>query len=100
MRDLICVPIHPGEVLGEVYMRSVQPPLTVHDVADSVNVPPKELVKFLAGQRSVTMPLAARLAMRFRTTTAYWIGLQSLYDNQSQAVRLAPGPHRITKTPR
>ncbi len=100
MKDLIGQPIHPGEVLGEVYMKSAQPPLSVHDVAESIDISPRELVSFLEGQRPATMPLAARLAMRFRTTPAYWLGLQALYDTQSHASSLALVRSLITKPPR
>ncbi len=99
MMSLSQEPIHPGEVLDVVYMRPVQPPLTVEDVAGSINVSSKELANFIAGKRPVTMPLATRLAMRFRTTTGYWLGLQDLYNRQS---RISNGwrVHRQAKGPR
>lgn len=84
MMDLPQKPIHPGEVLDEVYLKSVQPAVTVSDLADSINVSSQELTNFIAGKCPVTMALAARLAMRFRTTTVYWLGLQALYDKRSQ----------------
>jgi len=87
MRDLSEKAIHPGDVLGEVYMKPVQPPITVHDLADSLGISPQELTDFIEGRRSVTMSLAARLAVRFRTTTVYWLGLQALYDKQSQTAK-------------
>lgn len=87
MTDLPQKPIHPGEVLGEVYMKSVQPAVTVSDLADSINISSRELTNFIAGKCPVTMALAARLAMRFRTTTAYWLGLQALYDKRSQTAK-------------
>ncbi len=99
MKDLIDDPIHPGEVLSEVYMKSVQPPFTVHDLAKSIDVPPKELANFLAGHRSVTMPLAARLAMTFRTTIAYWLGLQALYNRRHQLAKPLRVPHQTVKKP-
>lgn len=87
MTDLTKKPIHPGEVLGEVYMKSFQPAVTVSDLADSINVSSQELTDFIAGKRPVTMALVARLAMRFRTTTAYWLELQALYDKRSQTAK-------------
>jgi antitoxin HigA-1 len=87
MADLTQKPIHPGEVLGEVYVKSFQPPLTTSDLADSISVSSQELTNFIAGKRPVTMALAARLAMRFRTTIAYWLGLQALYDKRSQTAK-------------
>jgi len=85
MTDLIQKPIHPGEVLSEVYMKSLDPPLNVTELANAIDVPPQELTRFITGKRPVTMPLASRLAMRFGTTTIYWLGLQALYDYRSQA---------------
>lgn len=78
-------PIHPGEVLAEVYMKPVEPPVTVGHLAKSIDVVPEELANFIAGKRSVTMPLAARPTMRFKTTTWYWLRLQDLYDKRSRA---------------
>jgi addiction module HigA family antidote len=97
MRSLSQETIHPGEVLDEVYMKPVQ--ITVHDLADSINVSSKELANFIAGKRPVTLPLAARLAMRFRTTTGYWLGLQDLYNRQSQTSN-GLRVHRQAKIPR
>lgn len=99
MTSLSQEPIHPGEVLDEVYMKPVQPPLTVQDVADSIDVSSKELANFIAGKRPVTMPLAARLAMKFRTTTGYWLGLQNLYNQQSH-ISNGLKVHRQAKRPR
>lgn len=99
MRDLTQKPIHPGEVLDEVYMKSLEPRLTVNDLADSIDVPLRELTRFIAGKRPVTMPLATRLAMRFRTTIGYWLGLQSSYD-RSQASSLLLTQLQTTNRPR
>ena len=99
MADLTQKPIHPGEVLGEVYMKSFQPSITVSDLADSIDVPSQELTNFMAGKCPVTVALAARLAMRFRTTTAYWLGLQNLYNQQSQ-ISNGLKAHRQAKSPR
>ena len=89
MSDLTQKPIHPGEVLREVYLKSFQPPVTVSDLAESINVSARDLSDFIAGKRPVTMSLAARLAMRFRTTPSYWLGLQDLYDRRSHAFKLS-----------
>jgi addiction module HigA family antidote len=97
MTDLPQKPIHPGEVLGEVYLKSFQPAVTVSDFADSINVSSQELTNFIAGKCPVTMALAARLAMRFRTTTAYWLGLQALYDKRSQAAKFQWVSHQAKR---
>lgn len=97
MMDLVQRPIHPGEVLDEVYMKPIQPSITVHDLAVSINVSSKELTNFITGKRPVTMPLAARLAMRFRTTTGYWLRLQNVYDKRLQAARFLRMSHRAKR---
>ncbi|UVT16259.1 MAG: HigA family addiction module antidote protein [Nitrospira sp.] len=94
MTSLSEKPIHPGEVLAEVYMKPAQSPVTVYDLADSIDVPLQELANFIGGIRPVTPPLAARLAMRFRTTTRFWLGLQNLYSKQSQAYQSSMTHHR------
>lgn len=93
MTDLFQKPIHPGEVLGEVYMKSLQPSVTVSDLADSIGIPSQELALFIAAQRPVTMALAAKLAMKFRTTTEYWLGLQEQYDKRFRAGATHQVPH-------
>ena len=100
MTDLFQKPIHPGEVLGEVYMKPFHPPITVNELADSIDVSPQELAKLLVGSRPVTTTLAARLAMRFRTTTGYWLGLQALYDTRSQTSKLVRTRRLGVKHPR
>jgi len=97
MMELPENPIHPGEVLIEVYMKPFASPVTVNELAESMNVPPMELIMFMAGKRSVTTSLAARLAMRFKTTTQYWLGLQSVYDQQSRLSLIARAPGHFTR---
>lgn len=77
--------IHPGEVLAEVYMKGSEPEVTVDDLADEIGVPVEELSELLVGKQQITPSLAARLAVRFRTATGYWIGLQDQYDRHAHA---------------
>lgn len=93
MSDSFEKPIHPGEVLGEVYMKSAQPPITVPELAGFLQVPAGELSRFLGGKRSVTMPLAARLAIRFRTSRSFWLGLQEQYNRRLPVYR----PHHVRR---
>jgi antitoxin HigA-1 len=88
--------IHPGEVLGEVYMKPFHPPITVADLAESLDVSAQELTTFISGKRPVTMPLAVRLAIRFRTTAGFWLGLQDQYNKRFQA-RTTHQMHRLKR---
>ncbi len=77
--------IHPGEVLEEVYMEPFHPPITVADLAESLDLSTQELTTFIRGKRPVTTPLAMRLAVRFRTTADFWLGLQDQYTKRLRA---------------
>ncbi|NJL17496.1 MAG: HigA family addiction module antidote protein [Nitrospira sp.] len=66
-------------------MKAFHPPVTVTDLANSLDVSVRELNRFIEGKQPVTMPLAVRLAIRFRTTTRFWIGLQHQYNDRFRA---------------
>ncbi len=93
MTSLFEQPIHPGEVLEEVYRKPSRPPITVADLADSLDLSAQDLSNFIGGKRPVTMPLAVRLAIRFRTTTGFWLGLQDQYDRRFQTSTAHPAHH-------
>ncbi len=88
--------IHPGEVLGEVYMKPFHPPITVADLAGSLDISARELSSFIGGRRPVTRPLAVRLAVRFRTTADFWLGLQDQYNKRFEA-RMTHQMHRLKR---
>lgn len=85
MSELSGHPIHPGEVLAEVYMKGSEAEVTVDELADEIGIPVEELSDLLAGKQNITPSLAARLAVRFRTATRYWTGLQDQYDRHAHA---------------
>lgn len=85
MADLSEKPIHPGEVLWEVYMKPTRPAIAVSDLADALDISARELSSFIRGKRTMTMPLAVRLAMRFRTSPDFWLGLQEQYNGRLRA---------------
>lgn len=96
MADLFEKPIHPGEVLGEVYMKAIHPPIALADLANSLDISVRELNGFIEGKQPVTMPLAVRLAIRFRTTTRFWIGLQHQYNERFRS-STAHHVHRLKR---
>lgn len=73
-------PIHPGEVLLEVYMKPSCPPLTVSALTEALGVPHRYLSDFLGGKRPVTPALAGQLGVVCQTTAVYWLSLQRTYD--------------------
>lgn len=76
-------PIHPGEVLLEVYMKPATPPLTVKMLSRTLRVPTPIVTSLINGRRAVTPSLAVHLGVVCRTTPEYWLGLQRTYDSQT-----------------
>ena len=75
-------PIHPGEVLFEVYMKEATPPLTVGMLARTLKVSEQLLMNLINGQRSITPSLAMQLSVICHTTPRYWLQLQRAYERQ------------------
>ena len=75
-------PIHPGEVLLEVYMKPATPQMTVRMLSQILGVPEQLLTNLLTGRQSITPALALQLSVLCRTTPEYWIQLQRTYDRQ------------------
>ena len=76
--SLLEVPMHPGEVLKELYLE----PLDIGAIAFArrLNVPRTRIERLLKGVTSVTPDTALRLARAFNTTPAYWMNMQTNYD--------------------
>ena len=72
-------PAHPGEILKELVMESLQ--LTVTDVAKHLNVSRKTLSKVLNARGAITPEMAVRLELVFGKPSAeHWVRLQSAHD--------------------
>ncbi len=82
-------PIHPGEVLLEVYMKPASPPVTIGDLSRTLSVPQRHIVDLVTGKQTMTRSLAARLGVIFKTTPEYWTCLQRTYDTRMR--RRHPG---------
>jgi addiction module HigA family antidote len=74
-------PIHPGEILGEEYLKPSG--LSATALAKRVGVPANRITRLVAGQSSVTADTALRLARAFGTSAQFWMNLQSQYELQA-----------------
>jgi addiction module HigA family antidote len=76
--SLLKEPIHPGEVLKELYLD----PLDMGAIAFArrLHVPRTRIERLVKGVTSVTPDTALRLARAFNTTPAYWMNMQTNYD--------------------
>ena len=76
--SLLKEPMHPGEVLKELYLD----PLDMGAIAFArrLDVPRTRIERLVKGMTSVTPDTALRLARAFNTTPAYWMNMQTNYD--------------------
>jgi addiction module HigA family antidote len=76
--SLMKAPLHPGDVLKELYLE----PLALSPIALSrqLHVPRTRIERLVKGQTGVTADTAMRLAKFFGTTAEYWMNLQRAWD--------------------
>ena len=72
------VTTHPGEVLGEEFLRTLG--ISVNALAMALRVPATRIGAIVKGERSVTADTALRLARFFGTSPEFWINLQAMHD--------------------
>lgn len=65
------VPIHPGEILLEDFIKGFG--ITQHDFAVAIGVPPRRINKIVHGNRRITADIALRLARYFRIEDQFWL---------------------------
>lgn len=76
--SLLEEPMHPGEVLKELYLD----PLDMGAIAFArrLDVPRTRIERLVKGVARMTPDTALRLARAFNTTPAYWMNMQTNYD--------------------
>ena len=72
------VTTHPGEVLGEEFLKPLG--LSVNALAMALRVPATRIGAIVKGERAVTADTALRLARFFRTSPEFWMNLQAMHD--------------------
>lgn len=87
-------PAHPGEILRELVIESLD--LTITDVATHLDVSRKTLSKVLNARGSITPEMAVRLELAFGKPSAdHWLRLQNAYDlwkarQQKESLHVSP----------
>ncbi|MCT4555244.1 MAG: HigA family addiction module antitoxin [Pelagimonas sp.] len=76
--SLLTDPLHPGEVLKELYLDPLG--ISAITLARRLNVPRTRIERLIKGSTGVTPDTALRLARAFGTTPAYWMNLQLNFD--------------------
>jgi addiction module HigA family antidote len=71
-------PIHPGEILLEEFLTSME--ISQYRLAKDIHVPPRRINEIVHGKRAITADTALRLARYFGTSAEFWTNLQSAYE--------------------
>lgn len=72
------MPIHPGEVLLEEFLKPMN--LSQNQIALAIKVPTQRINEIIRGKRRITADTALRLARYFNMSPRFWLGLQMDYD--------------------
>ncbi len=76
--SLLEEPMHPGEVLKELYLDPLD--MGAIALARRLDVPRTRIERLVKGVTNMTPDTALRLARAFNTTPAYWMNMQTNYD--------------------
>lgn len=80
-------PIHPGEILRAEFMEPLR--LSMNRLALELRVPVTRISEIVHERRGITPDTALRLARYFNTTAGFWMNLQTAYDLEVAADKLA-----------
>jgi addiction module HigA family antidote len=72
------LPVHPGEVLLEEFLKPMD--LSQNRLAINIGVDARRINEIVLGKRRVTADTALRLSRFFGNSAQFWMGLQSDYD--------------------
>jgi addiction module HigA family antidote len=78
---------HAGEILREEFLEPMD--LTVYALAKALGVPRSRLNAICRGEQGITAAIALRLGKYFDVDPRWFMNLQTQYDLQVQAERLA-----------
>jgi len=78
LKNSTLLPIHPGEVLLEEFLRPMG--LSQNRLSLEIGVHPRRINEIVLGKRAITADTALRLARYFGNSAQFWMGLQTDYD--------------------
>jgi antitoxin HigA-1 len=80
-------PVHPGEVLLDDFLKPIG--ISQYALAKALGVPPQRVHDLVHGRRAMTADTALRLARYFAMEAQFWMNLQTRYELEVTADRLA-----------
>lgn len=72
------LPVHPGEVLREEFLKPQG--LSQNALALALHVPARRINEIVLGKRGITADTALQLGRYFNMSAKFWLGLQMDYD--------------------
>ncbi|EHS52028.1 plasmid maintenance system antidote protein, XRE family [Rhizobium sp. PDO1-076] len=79
-------PIHPGEILRELYLAPLS--MTPYSLARQLRVPRTRIERIVGEKVGISADTALRLAKFFQTTPEFWLNLQAAYDLKRESSAL------------
>lgn len=76
--SLLQNPMHPGEVLKELYLSPME--MSAPALAKRLGVPRTRIERLVKGETRLTPDTALRLSKAFGTTAGYWMTMQVNHD--------------------
>ncbi len=80
------LPIHPGEILMDEFLKPMG--ISQYRLAKDINVPARRINEIVQSKRSITPDTALRLSRYFEMSERFWINLQARYDLEMEKDRL------------
>ena len=77
-KSIMFDPPHPGEVLKELYISSIN--VTLTELADALGVTRKTISSIVNKKQGISPQMALRLSKSFNTSPDLWLNLQMQYD--------------------
>jgi addiction module HigA family antidote len=76
--SMIKNPVHPGEVLSELFLEPLE--MTAGALAKRLDVPRTRIERLMKGDTAMTADTALRLSAFFGNSPEFWLNLQRAYD--------------------
>lgn len=71
-------PVHPGEVISNLYLLPLE--MSAPTLAKHLHVPRTRIERLVKGETALTVDTAIRLSKFFRTSPEYWLNMQRNWD--------------------
>ncbi|MBN1684658.1 MAG: HigA family addiction module antidote protein [Gammaproteobacteria bacterium] len=71
-------PVHPGEILLKEFLKPMK--ISAYKLAKDIDVPVTRIHEIIKKRRGITADTDLRLAIYFKMSKGFWLGLQKRYE--------------------